>query len=115
VGPPAVGFAEAREHPGQLSDPRVVIEVLSPSTVTHDRGLKVTDYRRLSSVQEIVLISASAVAAEVWRRGGRGWTVEEVSGPDGTLELSSIAVEMRLAEIYDGLVTAGPPPARRRR
>jgi Uma2 family endonuclease len=42
-----------------IPDPVVVIEVLSPSTIEHDRGRKAYDYRRIPSVQEIVLRAAA--------------------------------------------------------
>lgn len=84
--------------------PKVIIEVLSPSTASFDRGTKVTDYRTLSSVQEIVLVSSDAIRVELWRRSGPRWLVEERVGPDAVLSLDSIGVEVPLAALYDGVV-----------
>jgi Uma2 family endonuclease len=87
--------------PGMAAIPKpvVVIEVLSPSTVEHDRGRKAYDYRRLSSVQEIVLVASEQRRLEVWRRRGAKWEVEDLIG-DATLELETVGVAVPLAAIY---------------
>jgi Uma2 family endonuclease len=92
-----------------IGDPTVLIEVLSPSTAAHDRGNKAAGYRTIPSAQEIVLVSASAIEAEVWRRTDRGWLIEDVSGPDGLLRLPSVGVEVRLGAIYEGIALEEPP------
>jgi Uma2 family endonuclease len=56
-----------------LVDPVLIVEVLSPSTAAHDRTQKLPDYRRIASVQEIVLVSSQERRVEIWRRkGGNG-------------------------------------------
>ena len=44
-------------QPGQslIADPLLIVEILSPGMVAHDRHTKVPDYRRIASVQEILL------------------------------------------------------------
>jgi Uma2 family endonuclease len=98
-----------------ISEPRVLIEILPPSTSAHDRGTKASDYRRIASVQEIVLISASGPAAEVWRRSDRGWLVEDITGPDATLDLGSVGVQFPLGSLYQASTQESTPPARPRR
>jgi Uma2 family endonuclease len=82
-----------------IPDPVVVIEVLSPSTTEHDRGRKAYDYRRIPSVQEIVLVASEQHHAEVWRRQGAKWEVEDLIG-DAMLELASVGVAIPFAAIY---------------
>ena len=65
-----------------------MIEVLSPSTVEHDRGRKAYDYRRIPSVQEIVLVASEQRHVEIWRRRGAKWEVEDLIG-DAALELET--------------------------
>ena len=82
-----------------IPDPVVVIEVLSPSTLEHDRGRKAYDYRRIASVQEIVLLSSEQRHIVIWRRRGAKWEVEDLIG-DAALELEAVGVTMSLPAIY---------------
>jgi Uma2 family endonuclease len=87
--------------PGMVAipSPVVAIEVLSPSTIEHDRGRKAYDYRRIPSVQEIVLVASEQRRVEIWRRRGAKWEVEDLIG-DATLELESVGVAVPFASIY---------------
>jgi Uma2 family endonuclease len=82
-----------------IPDPVVVIEVLSPSTLEHDRGRKAYDYRRIGSVQEIVLLSSEQRHVVIWRRRGAKWEVEDLIG-DVALELEAVGVAIPLAALY---------------
>jgi Uma2 family endonuclease len=82
-----------------IPDPVVVVEVLSPSTIEHDRGRKAYDYRRIPSVQEIVLVASEQRHVVIWRRRGAKWEVEDLIG-DATLELEAVGVEIALTAIY---------------
>lgn len=82
-----------------IPDPVVVIEVLSPSTIEHDRGRKAYDYRRIPSVQEIVLVASEQRHIVIWRRRGTKWEVEDLIG-DATLELEGLGVMIPFAAIY---------------
>lgn len=82
-----------------IPHPVVVIEVLSPSTVEHDRGRKAYDYRRIPSVQEIVLVASEQRHIVIWRRRGAKWEVEDLIG-DAALELEALGVTMPFAAIY---------------
>ncbi len=82
-----------------IPNPLVVIEVLSPSTLEHDRGRKAYDYRRIESVQEIVLLSSEQRHVVIWRRRGAKWEVEDLIG-DVALELEAVGVSIPLAALY---------------
>jgi Uma2 family endonuclease len=86
-----------------ISDPLLVVEVLSPTTGLHDRQTKVSDYRRISSVQEILLIDSTSIFAEVLRREGDRWITEIVRGPQATLSLASIGLTAAMADLYEGI------------
>jgi Uma2 family endonuclease len=83
-------------------EPRLIIEILSPSTSDHDRGRKVTAYREIPSVEEILLLSSEARRAELWRREGERWIVEDLIG-DALLTLASVGLTTPLAAIYEGV------------
>ena len=61
-----------RESPTHITNPTVIVEVLSPSTEDYDRGEKREHYQQLESLQEYVLLAQSRlrVAGFLARRGG---------------------------------------------
>ena len=93
-----------------LLNPKVIVEVLSPSTADYDRGGKFTHYRRLPSLRDYVLISQDrALVEHCVRQPSDQWLLTEYSALDGTLMLSSIQCQLPLAEIY--LKVQFEPPA----
>ena len=63
-----------------MAEPVLIVEVLSPTSVAHDRGLKLFDYRRIRSVREILLVSAADRHVESWHRRGDRWEVQDLIG-----------------------------------
>jgi len=108
-----VASREASE-PGDrlIRAPFLIVEILSPSTTAFDRLHKVADYRRIGSVEEILLIDSESVFAEVLRREGDRWITEIVQGPAATLSLSSLPFNIAMAELYDGIPLPEPRPQR---
>jgi len=86
-----------------ISDPVLIVEVLSPTTGLHDRHTKVADYRRIPSVEEILLIDSTSIFAEVLRREGDRWITEIVRGLQATLSLASIGLTAAMSELYEGI------------
>jgi Uma2 family endonuclease len=82
-----------------IPEPLVVIEVLGPATLAHDRGRKAYDYRPIGSVREIVLISSEQRHVVIWRRRGAKWEVEDLIG-DAGLELEAVGISIPLPAIY---------------
>ena len=91
----------AENNKDTLINPMVLIEVLSPSTEAHDRGLKFHRYRQLESLQEYVLVSQSQPLVEIFRRQPSGsWLLSEFTGLDSTGNFDSLDCKIPLAEIY---------------
>jgi Uma2 family endonuclease len=89
------------EHRDTLLNPRVVFEVLSPSTESYDRGPKFAHYRKLESLQEFILVSQTELRVERYLRQQDGnWLYSEVTDPTGSLELASVACRVPLSCIY---------------
>jgi len=86
-----------------LRGPILIVEVLSPSTSSSDRQLKLADYRNIPSVQEILLIDSQSMFAEVHRRDGNRWIMEILRGRDSTLALNSVPVPISMSELYNGI------------
>ena len=86
-----------------ISHPRLVIEVLSPTTADYDRGDKFEMYRALPSLEEYVLISTEQPAVEVRsRRDDREWH-RTVFGPEDEVLLPSIGVSIPIAALYEDI------------
>jgi Uma2 family endonuclease len=87
-------------HQDTLLNPRVVFEVLSPSTEAYDRGAKFAHYRRLTSLSEYVLVAQDEPRVERFLRQQGSWGLSEFVGLDATLDLDSVEVALPLREIY---------------
>jgi Uma2 family endonuclease len=75
-----VTCAPAEHGARAVSAPRFIVQVLSSSTAAHDRGLKLADYRKISSVEQILLVASEDRNAEVWLRAEDGWKVRDLIG-----------------------------------
>ncbi|WP_017720742.1 Uma2 family endonuclease [Kamptonema formosum] len=84
--------------------PVLVVEVLSDSTEALDRGKKASQYRKLPTLQEYVLVSQSECGVELFSRSqAPSWTLTELSAPDSVLNLSCLNLQIPLSEIYEGI------------
>jgi Uma2 family endonuclease len=91
-----------REDQDAITNPRVIVEVLSRSTHKDDLGTKFEDYRSIAAFEEYVLISQDRIHVEVRRREGpKRWTIEELSAGD-ELELRSLGIRMPVDALYEG-------------
>ncbi len=93
-----------------LREPVLIVEVLSPSTAANDRGRKLTDYRGIASLQDILVVWSSEPRIEHYHREGDGWKVQDYAGR-GTVTLESLAIALDLGELYAGVLTAEAAPA----
>lgn len=84
-----------------ITNPTLLVEVLSPSTEQEDRGNKWRHYQQLPSLQEYVLVSQTEPRVERFRRLPTG-TWEYAEATAGTLELVTGAV-LDLERLYDSL------------
>jgi Uma2 family endonuclease len=97
-----VTCAPAERGARALAQPRLIVEVLSPSTAAHDRGVKLADYRKLAEVEQILLVASEDRHVEVWRRAGDGWNVQDLIG-DAAVPLTINGPPLPLADIYEGV------------
>ena len=88
--------------------PVLIIEVLSPSTATFDRGDKFKFYQQLSSLQEYILIDSEKMAVDVFERSsGNRWELRRYPeiplgvNAQESITLNSLAFSCSLASIYD--------------
>jgi Uma2 family endonuclease len=83
-----------------LSEPTVIIEILSPTTEARDRIEKSIAYRNLVELKEYVLVSQEKFHVEVLRRVGETWEVETYFSED-MVHLRSIGFETPISTIYE--------------
>lgn len=90
--------------PGQtatVTNPLVIIEVLSESTERYDRSTKFALYRDLPSLRDYVLIDQSRVFVEYFHRADNGeWIYQAFNSIEGTLYLRALDVAIPIAELY---------------
>ena len=98
----------AADDPDSITNPVVIVEILSDATEADDRGEKFAHYRRLASLREYVLVSQRARRLEVYRRRDERWMLDE-AGTGATLRLESIDVTLSVDDVYrDPLAVGGP-------
>lgn len=94
-----------------ITNPRVVVEVLSPSTERYDRTTKFRHYQQSPSVQEYVLVSQSEPLCERFVRQADGsWALVSFVGLEAVLALTSVPIQVPLADIYAGVEFTATPP-----
>ncbi len=57
-----------------VTNPTLLVEVLSPSTEAYDRGEKLAHYKRISALREVLLVAHDEHRIDLWRRTASGWT-----------------------------------------
>jgi Uma2 family endonuclease len=84
--------------------PRLVVEVLSPTTRDFDTIAKLDEYKIVKSLARIVVIEPNAPEVIVWERGeDQSWRKAVRQGLDHAVEMPEIGVTLTLKEIYDGV------------
>jgi Uma2 family endonuclease len=83
--------------------PKLIVEVLSPSTEGYDRGLKFSLYRTLPSLAEYLLVHPDTREASLFRRGADGlFTLHDFSNA-AQIELASVGCTLDRDELFEGI------------
>lgn len=94
----------------RAAEPRLVAEVLSPSTRDFDAFDKLEEYKAVASLAVILLAEPNAPEIALWRRDADGaWQRRLVAGLDQTIDLPELGVSLALADVYDGIVFPARP------
>lgn len=101
----AVGRTGIDPWSQDIEAPFLVVEVSAPNTERRDRRTKLPAYRQIDSVQEVALVAADGVYAEVHRRAGAHWVsdIYALRGGKPTLELASVPIEVPFVDLYEGV------------
>ena len=88
-----------------MTNPSVIIEVLSPSTEDYDRGTKFLNYRTIESLREYLVIAQDSAHVEHYiRRENHQWLLVEFTQVDRVIHLKSIDCTLAIAAIYEKVV-----------
>ncbi len=96
------GDAEPSEKTDHaITNPVLIIEVLSPDTESFDRGKKFGYYQTINTLKEYVLVSQNEPVVEVFfRQDENTWQYSVAKGLESTVTLKSIEYEIALKDIY---------------
>jgi Uma2 family endonuclease len=83
-----------------LTNPTVLIEVLSPTTEASDRGRKFAEYQRIPSLREYLLVAQDLPRIERYARQAKGWLLTVAEGLEAKVRLDAIDCALDLAEVY---------------
>jgi Uma2 family endonuclease len=92
-----------------VTDPTVVIEVLSPDTEKKDRGYKWLRYRTIPALRHYLMVAQDARRVEVLSRDeGGAWTYRVYGDePGARIDLAPVEAALTLDEIYEGVGSVG--------
>lgn len=85
-----------------VQNPKLVIEILSPSTETIDRREKAFNYKQIEALEEYVLVAQSVPQVTIYRRS-ENWTARQFPALEDVTELRSIGLPVALTNIYGGV------------
>lgn len=91
-------------------EPRLVVEVLSPSTAAFDRVEKTEEYKTVPGLAYILLVDPEQPRVMLHTRGNNGaWTALRFAGLEAAVPLPALDLALPLGEIYAGLEFRGRP------
>ena len=88
-----------RPAKGFFLGPRLIVEVLSPSTEKDDRTTKLDFYDTVPGVETILLVWQDQRRVRLRERLGAGWQERDLIG-SGTVRIEPLGIELTLDEIY---------------
>lgn len=92
------------EQQDTLTNPKVIVEILSPSTADYDAGGKFRLYRELPSFEEYLLVSQEIQMVEIFEKAPDGtWNLRTVRGAGAVVRVNTLEIEFPLASLYAGL------------
>jgi len=84
-----------------ITNPRIIVEVLSPSTRDWDLGGKLEHYRRIPSLTDYVIVDPDARRVTHYSRAETGWRLHDIE--EGAVPLADLGIELPLDELFADL------------
>ncbi|HSF23477.1 MAG TPA: Uma2 family endonuclease [Blastocatellia bacterium] len=94
-----------------LTNPTLIIEVLSESTEAYDRGDKFTHYKSILSLREYLLVAQHRAHVTHYAQNEDGsWSYSEFNDVSASVHLPSVDCVLELASVYEGVTFPATPP-----
>ncbi|MCW4116935.1 Uma2 family endonuclease [Aurantimonas sp. MSK8Z-1] len=93
----------------EAMEPRLLVEVLSPSTMAFDRFKKVEEYKTHLAIRTVLLVASEHAEVILWQRQEDGWRSQIIENIDAVVDLPEIGCRLTLAEIYEDTGVENPP------
>lgn len=99
----------AKDDPLSATNPRVIVEVLSPSTEFVDKRRKLKLYIQFDSLCEYVIVEQDSAYINKYARNDDGtWTMSVIEGLEASVNLGSIGCQLQTVDIYQGVTFPHP-------
>jgi len=93
------GYVEGRTD--TLTNPALLVEVVSPSSVALDHRVKLEEYTKLPSLQAYILVAQDEVKVERYLRQPSGeWLYQIETALEGTITVPSLGITLALTNVY---------------
>ncbi len=90
-----------------FENPRLVAEILSPSTRSFDLAEKITEYWRIATIAHILIVDPAKLRVQLHaRHGGEAPTVRVFSNAEDTIDIPDLKITLKLADLFEGLAPA---------
>ena len=87
-----------------IINPKLIVEILSPSSEAFDRGKKFAKYKLLESFTDYILIAQDEPQIDYFvRQENGGWLQKSASGIDAEVPIAAVGCILRLADVYSNV------------
>ncbi len=94
----------AQDAPDSAINPKLIVEVLSPSTEGYDHSEKFDIYCQLPTFEEYVLIAQDQPRVHVFhKKSDIQWTLTKYDGLQSNIKLESLGIELAASDIFSGV------------
>ena len=94
------GAADTEADTRILLNPILVVEVISPTSIDHDRVVKRRLYQAVDSIQAYLIVEQDQMLVELFTRGESGWDLRRFARPDDEIPLDALACSLPLRDLY---------------
>lgn len=92
------------ENRDTVTNPALLVEVLSPSTEHYDRGEKLEHYQQIPALRAVLLVAQDERRIELRQRADDGSWQSVAAAGGGEIEIASLGCTVDLDQVYDGIV-----------
>ena len=93
-----------------LLNPILVVEVISPTSIDHDRVVKRDFYYAVDSIQAYLIVEQDRPLVELYTRSETGWRLQVFSELDDEIPLEALNCSLPLKDIYQRIDFEAEPP-----